>query len=297
MLKISNGTLTITLHAPDSANGYYRGTRFDWAGAFESIYYRKCNYCEPWFESYSPTAHDAICGPAEEFSPIGFESTKAGYPFLKIGVGILERPDDKPYDRFRLHRIIDEGKRLTESSSNFVRFTHIIESKDTGYSYEYIKEIELVSKNGFAIKHSLRNTGTKILEGDVYNHNFFTLGLLRTGPSRKLRFPFTPDGNWREDYSEVKFTEEGIIFEKELEKGQSVFSGNIHKAGKGFNDSPNSFFLSEAQTGHHVKMDCDVSMSHAAFWAYHRIACIEPYIDFKIEPGKVFNFDIIYSLI
>ena len=37
MMKISNGTLTIKLHTPDSVEGYYRGTRFDWAGVFESI--------------------------------------------------------------------------------------------------------------------------------------------------------------------------------------------------------------------------------------------------------------------
>ena len=96
MITISSNTLTLTLHIPDGVKGYYRGTRFDWAGVFEGIRYRGCNYTEPWFESYSPTMHDAVCGPAEEFSPIGLEGTSAGDPFLKIGVGILERLDDQP---------------------------------------------------------------------------------------------------------------------------------------------------------------------------------------------------------
>ncbi len=68
MITISNDYLKITLHVPDSTEGYYRGTRFDWAGVFEGIEYRGCNYADPWFENYSPLMHDAVCGPAEEFS-------------------------------------------------------------------------------------------------------------------------------------------------------------------------------------------------------------------------------------
>ena len=87
MISIANDTLKITLHTPDGDKGYYRGTRFDWTGVFSSIGYRGCNYTEPWFETYSPLMHDAVCGPAEEFSPIGLDEPS----FLKIGVGVLER--------------------------------------------------------------------------------------------------------------------------------------------------------------------------------------------------------------
>ena len=295
MITISNNTLTISLHTPDSANGYYRGTRFDHAGVFESIIYRGCNYCEPWFESYSPTMHDAVCGPAEEFSPIGLEGTRAGDPFLKIGVGILERLDNEPYDRFLLHRILDEGERLTEAGEDFVRFTHRIDS-ETGYGYEYMKEIVLTSGCSFAIRHCLRNTGSKPLKGDVYNHNFFTLGLLQTGPSREIDFPFQPEGDWRAEYSEVGFTDNGIRFSRVLQKGESVFTGNLHQAGRGLKGSPNAFVLSEQQSGRGVRMFCGLPMTKAVFWSNHRIACIEPYIDFDIRPGESFDFEINYTL-
>ncbi|MBO5816028.1 MAG: hypothetical protein J6R30_07965 [Bacteroidales bacterium] len=295
MITISNNTLTISLHTPDSVNGYYRGTRFDHAGVFESIICHGCNYCEPWFESYSPLMHDAVCGPAEEFSPIGLEGTKAGDPFLKIGVGILERLDNEPYDRFRLHRILDEGERLTETGNNYVRFTHRIAS-EIGYGYDYVKEIAITSDCGFTIRHSLRNTGRKTLEGDVYNHNFFTLGLLQTSPSRTIDFPFHPEGDWRAEYSEVGFTVSGIRFSRVLQKGESVFTGNLHQSGRGLTGSPNAFILSEEQTGRRVQMHCKIPMTKTVFWSNHRIACIEPYIDFKIKPGESLDFDIDYSL-
>lgn len=287
--------MTITLHAPDRAEGYYRGTRFDWAGVFAGIEYKGINYAEPWFENYSPVIHDAVCGPAEEFSPIGLDGAVAGGPFLKIGVGILEKMEGD-YDRFKLHNVLDHGRRTICVTENSAVFGHFI-SHESGYGYEYVKEITLTGESSFRISHSLKNTGKKPLSGDVYNHNFYTLGNLRTGPDRQLDFPFKPEGDWRAEYSEVGFTESGIRFTRILQKGESVFTGNLHEAGKGMTGSPNSFELRDAATGCAVQAFCTVPMSKSVFWSNHRIACIEPYIDYAIAPGETFKFDIDYKLL
>ena len=290
MIEIKNDTLKITLHAPDGEKGYYRGTRFDWAGVFHSIEYKGCNYTEEWFESYSPVMHDAVCGPAEEFSPIGLDDASVGEPFLKIGVGVLEKMEG-PYDRFKLHNIIDPGRRTLCVTENTAVFGHFIDSE-----YEYIKEITITGENSFRISHCLKNTGRKALKGDVYNHNFFTLGLLETGESRQLDFPFKPEGDWRAEYSEVGFTGSGIRFTRTLQKGESVFTGNLHESGKGLAGSPNAFALREKQTGRGVDAACSEPMTKAVFWSNHRIACIEPYIDFCVDPGQTLAFSIEYRL-
>ena len=294
MITIKNDTLKITLHAPDGEKGYYRGTRFDWAGVFSSIEYKGCNYAEEWFEGYSPVRHDAVCGPAEEFGPIGFDDVAPGKPFLKIGVGMLEKMEGE-YDRFKLHRILDYGRRTLCVTDDSVVFGHFI-SHDSGYAYEYIKEIVISGENSFVIRHSLKNTGRKPLEGNVYNHNFFTLGLLQTGASRQLDFPFKPEGDWRAEYSEVGFTETGIRFTRTLQKGESVYTGNIHHAGCGLTGSPNAFDLRDLCTGRGVQARCAVPMTKSVFWSNHRIACIEPYIDFCLAIGEIFIFDIEYKL-
>lgn len=294
MITISNSSLAITIHNPDGEKGYYCGTRFDWAGVFAGIEYKGINYAEPWFENYSPTMHDAVCGPAEEFSPIGLEEVVPGEPFLKIGVGVLEKMEGE-YDRFKLHNILDPGRRtlcLTETSAVFGHFI----SHDNGYGYEYIKEISITGASSFRISHTLRNAGQKSLIGSVYNHNFYTMGILQTGSARQLDFPFKPEGDWRAEYSEVGFTESGIRFTRMLRKGESVFTGNLHQAGKGMTGSPNSFELRDTGTGCTVKACCTSPMTKSVFWSNHRIACIEPYIDFAIAPGETFTFDIDYTL-
>jgi hypothetical protein len=37
--EIGNGVLTAKPYLPDSENGYYRGTRFDWPGNMPSLEY------------------------------------------------------------------------------------------------------------------------------------------------------------------------------------------------------------------------------------------------------------------
>lgn len=295
MITISNGTLTMTLHTPDGVDGYYRGTRFDWAGVFGSIEYRGCNYAEPWFEQYSPLMHDAVCGPAEEFSPIGLDDAAVGDPFLKIGVGVLKKKEGS-YDRFKLHDIVDPGVRTVHAKVDSVAFGHVV-SMDSGYGYDYTKEIALTGDNSFSIRHRIVNTGSKVLDGDVYNHNFFTMGLMETGPSRQLDFPFKPEGDWRAEYQEVGFTDCGIRFTRVLQKGESVYTGNLHETGRGLTGSPNGFTLTELQTGRSVSAECVLPMTKSVFWSNYRIACIEPYSSFHILPGEKFKFDIDYTLI
>lgn len=295
MIEIGQGKLKISIHEPDIAEGYYRGTRFDWAGVFEGIRYEGCNYAEPWFESYSPTMHDAVCGPAEEFGPVGVEDAAPGQPFLKIGVGILEKMDESPYDRFKLHRILDCGRRELSVKDESAVFRHMIDSPQ-GYGYDYVKEIVITGENTFSIRHILSNTGTLPIKTNVYNHNFFTLGLLSVGPGRCLDFPYVPEGDWRDENDHVALVGSGIRFNAPNDKVRSVFIGNLHEKGRGFSGSPSSFDVYELSTGRGVRVSCALPMTYAVFWANPRIACVEPYLDVNILPGETFEFSIDYTL-
>ena len=79
-------------------------------------------------------------------------------------------------------------------------------------------------------------------------------------------------------------------------KGESVFTGNLHESGKEMTGSPNSFELRDTLTGCAVKAFCAVPMTKSVFWSNHRIACIEPYIDFALAQGETLDFDIDYTL-
>ena len=107
-VQIANGAVTATVYLPVATVGYYRGTRFEWAGVIGRLEYRGQTFYAPWFtktdaavrdfvnDGVDVTAgpHTAVTGPAEEFSVLGFAQAAPGGPFVKIGVGALRRPDD-----------------------------------------------------------------------------------------------------------------------------------------------------------------------------------------------------------
>ena len=95
--EISNGLIQAKIYLPDAKQGYYQGTRFDWSGNMPSLKYAGHEYFGQWFTTYSPEIHDVIMGPVEEFTALDYADTKPGDNFVKIGVGVLTKPDEKPY--------------------------------------------------------------------------------------------------------------------------------------------------------------------------------------------------------
>lgn len=268
MLRLENEALCVALHEPQ--DGFYRGTRFYRSGVFDSVNLNGTELADRWFSRYDPYMHDAVCGPAEEFTQIGFEQAAQGETFLKIGVGLLNRPDDAPYDRFRLYEIADPGEWTVKSDKDVAVFRHRL----SGY-YEYVKEIVLTGPESMEIRHSLESLGASLC-GEVYNHNFWTLGRLATGPSRYLDFPFKPEGKWRAEYDNVALTESGVRFARQLAEGESVYMGDLHEAGAEV--SPYAMSVREGAVG--VQISGDVPVTHTVFWANHRVACLEPYNSF-----------------
>ena len=90
-------------------NGYYRGSRFDWSGVIPELTCNGHSYYGQWNPKYAPRIHDAIMGPVEDFLPVGFDEAKPGESFLKIGIGILQRPDTSAYSIVPPYEILNGG--------------------------------------------------------------------------------------------------------------------------------------------------------------------------------------------
>ena len=192
--EISNGPIHAKFYLPDPQRGYYRGTRFEWTGVIPSLQYAGHEYFGQWFEKYDPKTHDAIAGPVEEFrgkyGGLGYEEAKAGGTFVRIGVGVVRKPEEPEYRIFGTYDIVDAGKWKVRRGNGWIEFTH--ELKDgTGYAYTYRKTVRLAKgKPAMRIEHVLRNRGRKTIETEQYDHNFFVMDRQPTGPDFTVRFPF-----------------------------------------------------------------------------------------------------------
>jgi len=192
---ITNGWIKARLNLPDAEKGYYRATRFDWSGVIASLEYKGHNYFGVWFPKYDPKINDSITGPVEEYrtgeSGLGYAEAKAGGTFIRIGVGVLRKPDESPFQQFKTYDIVDPGKWTIHTKSDSVEFIQEVTDPSSGYAYHYKKVVRLIKgKPQMVIEHSLKNTGKKRIETNVYNHNFFVIDGQPSGPDFSVKFPF-----------------------------------------------------------------------------------------------------------
>lgn len=290
--EITNGLIRAHFYLPDSNKGYYQATRFDWSGVISSLEYEGHSFYGQWFEKYSPTTHDAIMGPVEEFAPIGYNEATSGGNFLKIGVGMLTKPDEVAYNSFKLYTIANPGKWKIKTKADQIQFVHKL--NDAEYSYEYHKTIQLTKgKPELVLTHSLKNTGKKTIETTVYDHNFLVIDKQLTGPGYVVNFPGNVKGTGKGFGEIAQIQDNKLIFLRELNQGESVYCSGL----QGLNNNAPDYDLSveNRKTGAGVRIRCDRPMLKLVFWASYKTVCPEPYIQIKVETGKEINWKISYE--
>lgn len=286
MFILNKESLTVEISEPGSD---YRGTRFDWSGMFHRIVKDGYVFVDSWSDVEDIHVHDHVRGPSEEFVTVDFYGVEPGSVFVKPGVGLLMRPDVKPYDWFRLYPIVDEGHRDVEEYDCGILFRHVLDGR---YSYEKI--VELLSGDTMRIAHRLSWNDARHLEGFAYNHNFLTFGGVTVGPGRKVDFPYTPAGNWRNEYDNVALTDHGIRFNAPVAP-PSVYMGDLHSA-DGY--TPYSFHISEesipGERPRRVSVYGSTPLHHVVFWSNPRVACVEPYMPLRLGRGETAEWSILY---
>lgn len=308
--QISNRLLRVTLYLPDAAKGYYRGTRFDWSGVIASLEFQGHNYYGPWFQRTDPSVRDfvyrgseivagrssAATGPAEEFltdgAALGYDESKPGGRFIKIGVGVLRRPDGAAYDRFRLYEIVDPGRWTVRTSRHAVEFVQEVSDPTSGYAYVYRKTVRLTAgEPEMVLEHSLRNTGRRAIRTSTYNHNFLVLDHLPTGPDFTITLPFTvhADRPLNKDLAEIRGDE--IVYLRRLEDQDRVATGI-----EGFRESPADYDIriENRRAGAGMRISGDRPLSRMLLWSIRTVLAVEPFISATIEPGEEFTWKLTY---
>lgn len=299
---ISNENVRMEVFTPDPEKGIYRATRFDWSGIIGSVQYKEYEYYGYWKDKQDPFFHEDLTGPVEGFIEpgLGYEEAKPGGKFIRIGVGILEKPDEIRYNWTATYNILDHGKWKTEHGVDWVSFKQSINS-NFGYGYVYTKTIRL-KNNGFFIEHSLENTGEKAIETDQFNHNFLMIDHKQSGPPFKVIFPYkisTPDDP--KGFLKVEGNE--LIFTKKLESRSADFlnqetNDNVFLNINGFGEkvSDHQVTVIDEDTGTGVTFSVNKPLYRMAFWACKTTLCPENFIWISVKPGQTEHWTSDYTL-
>jgi len=290
--SISNGLIEAKLYLPDAENGFYRGTRFDWAGVISSLKYSTHDFFGQWYAKHDPKHHDAIQGPAEVFDPIGYDTAKPGETFIKIGVGTLKKVNDKPYRFSNQFEIVNGGEWKVKKMKNRVKFIHELHDRN-GYAYVYKKTLRLVkNKPELVLEHSLKNIGKYAIETSTFNHNFFVIDKQPTGPDFTISLPFEIS-NQAAGKKLMKFENNQMLYLKELMKGESTMEYPTGFTGKRVEDY--DFTIANSRSGASVRITADKPLSNFMYWSVPTTLSPEPFIKIKALPGENFKWNIKYE--
>ena len=294
--SISNGPIYAVVYLPDAKNGYYRSSRFDWSGVIPCLTYKGHNYFGIWFPQHDPLVADSLTGPVEEFrsadGALGYNDAEAGGVFVKPGIGILRKVDDAPYKYNSAYTVLDAGEWTIRTKKTSVTMKQRLQSP-VGYSYDYQKVLRLDGHQPvLVIEHVMKNTGTKTIDSDVYDHDFYTLDGAPTGPGMVIHFPFVPiPSSPLEPGAEI--VGKDIVYKQELlprPRGTvtAFLSGFSNKA------SDYDFTFENRDTGTGVEQTSDSPMSNFNLWSIRTTVAPEAYIHVHIAPGETQRWSIRY---
>ncbi len=299
-LTIGNGVLDAVIHPP-GANAFYGGTRFDQSGVIGSLKYGEQEYYGPWFAALDPAARDVALGPegvlvsfnsgtmgpAEEYTPIGYDEAAPGGRFLQIGVGVLTRPDDKPFDRFHRYDIADAGSWRIRNTGNSVTMEQTARQGD--YAYVYEKIITLTpGQPRMTIAHRLRNKGTKPIVTSMYNHNFLTINPGNADMAVTLPFAAVaarPSPRLTLAGNMVRWPNALV----ERENAQVL----LHDESKP--PQPFDFTVRNEKTGAGFRVTSEAPASRVNLWSIRTVMALEPYTAVTVAPGAEQRWSYAYT--
>jgi hypothetical protein len=295
-LVLSNGVAKLVVYLPDARRGYYRGMRFDWSGLIARAEYAGHTYFGAFRPQFNPVQHDHVVGPADEFDmewprPPGFVEAEAGEPFLKIGVGVLEKGPETDYAMTRTFNIREAGPWAVENGPDWVEFRQKLAT--SGWGYAFTKRISLVPGQGaFVIKYTLANTGEKPIDSLFYVHNFTLIDDYTVGPNYRVTFPF-----------DVKLMAKPVgqvsARGKELvigEVGEKTPIWTLIESGKE-SVADAQVTIENLQTHAGLKIVGDQPLAQWRFYAEPTAACPEPFISVKLAPGEAKTWSFTYTFV
>jgi hypothetical protein len=293
---LANGSVHAVVSLPDVKRGYYRGSRFDWSGVIGCLAYDGHTYFGVWFPHYDPLLHDAVTGPVEEFRSAGgesapfFDDALPGGVFVKPGIGVLKRTDDAPFKFSTAYPIVDHGRWTVHARRDAIAFRQRLKPT-AGVGYDYTKTLRLGSSEPvLSIEHALTNTGTRTIDTEVYEHNFYMLDDAPTGPAITVRFPFEPVAA-QDLKNGAHIAGRQIVYDRELNTGESAFGA---LTGFSQNVSDYDFTIENSATGAGVEQTADVPIARMFFWSIRTTVCPEAYVHIVVAPGQTARWTIRY---
>lgn len=273
-IQIGRGDLKVWLGKPGK---YHNRTRFDWTGFIPQVSLNGHTFCTTESAPWRPegSGGEGLCN---EFrvneETMGWD--KSDKFFLKPGIGLLERADDKPYHFGTEYKIVKPFPCTMQAGDDYADF-HLDAIPLKGISYTMDKHVGVID-NMVLMTTTVTNNGEKSLHFREYNHNFLSLDGLGAHPGVTL----TLQKNYynSDDTPGLVMNEDSITFTDEVKGHFMIFCRNP----KAY--APMRWELRDKKTGLSVQEWGDFDVTDFLAWGGPHVIAPEIYGDFPVEPGQ-----------
>jgi hypothetical protein len=296
--------MRVTVMLVDDAKGFYRGTRFDWSGHIAQAKYKGHTFFGLWRTPHDPTNFEHGVGPTDEFgiqNPPGYEQAKPGEPFLKVGVGLLKRIDEKPYHFSTKYPVLNAGQwaqNTIRGRESGISFQHELFT-ELDWGYRYGKLVALVTdKPEFTIRRTLKNIEGNDIKTASYNHNFIRIDDELIGPSYELELS---EELAAEVEPPAKFDGRRLTFTGKVEKPLMIyFKGQPKRTAKqqgAFRTRPSfDITVTNRRSGGQMVIAHEFDLSELRLWVTSTAICPEPFISVDLGPARSMSWTTMYRL-
>lgn len=209
---------------------------------------------------------------------LGFEEAGPGDPFLKIGVGVLERTDERPYFFSRRYPVLDPGVfRVVDSGSDFVR-AEWVSPRMNGYQVRQIKTLR-VGPDEIRLDTELENPGERPFSFSHYNHQFLRPTGKRIGPEVSLRtvFPMRPE----KPHPFLEIEERTLRVNRRLPDERSAYMRTTDPV-----PAEQNRVRIRVDGQDWMELEGDFEASHFEFYAMDDAFCPEVFLRRTLAPGE-----------
>jgi exo-beta-1,3-glucanase (GH17 family) len=270
----------------------YNFSRFDWTGKIVSVKYKDILVSSV---EILEGENDNKSGKGfyNEFgieAAIGYDETNDGDWFHKIGVGLLKK-EGADYLFSKKYEIKPAGFQVTAQPDKIT--INCTSELVNGYSYELKKEIEIL-ESGFIIKYHLKNTGSKTIHTNEYNHNFVAIDKELIGGDYILKFPF----KIKPELFEATINPEGkaVIGEREFTfngtPSEPIFFSKI----SGGENVDASWEILNSKTKIGISETGSFKTSKVNLWGTKHVISPELFFDIHVKPGQDLEWSRTYKV-
>lgn len=283
---LAGAGLTVRIYTPDTTDGYYRGTRFDWSGMVSRVDHAGHSFYAEWKTPHNPDNPEHAIGPAEEFdmtNPPGYSDASVGGTFLKIGVGHLRRSQSGNYFFNNAYTFVSHGTWTTVRGLDWITMEQQMPDLN-GRSYRYQKTIRLSGTDTLSIEHQLINTGTVSISTELYCHNLTSIDNQSIGPGYKVTLGFTPTLSQQAGFSQYASLSGTTITMTQSPSANSSAWASL--GGYSGSADLNRFTIENTTRAASIVAAGDQPLSKFEFYAVSSVICPEPYIRMNAAAGQ-----------